>query len=741
MASSDADEVSVIPSTTKPTEIKTKAQLKSSYPGLHDILSKAPTSWTPSEIDAVERKLKFCSPLLKRNFKEEKNIKRVAYEYDGEELRTNRVLCNQCGKAFHGTGGHINRHYETKHGSKGSNSSPTSNPVSTSLTKKISQSEFQMLTDAMAQLELDGALPFKKFESAPFRKFVHEVMSMGARRQHPPLSTNEFPGRKAVAKSTERLGETRYHVLSAAVKLAMESKTVSIAFDFGHRLDEWLVAMVHYASATGKLVCFPLFFVDWDSELKQDNIEITNVLNRELEKYDLESSSMCAITDQGANVMKAARAFESSIVCMAHILHTVGERTLVPLHNHSIPASAVGELEQANTLLVSCGHVANAIRNSTLRNKVNKLPRESVPTRWLTNVYVLKDICDSMPLIKDACLQNSAVFGRMATKAKLLTRNHEKLIVLEKFYSFFETALTSIQADKTPTLQLVLGIFKYFRDLSDMLVLEDDPLGDKQGEEFAYLRNSLGLGLRDILDSKEDDFLSDMHCLAAMCRPSCRSMTSFNADYRIRAETCLRRLATLFETENTPPTKKHRGLFEYSDSDVPSHNQNLNDKLAAELRLYRGLPQEVSDTELIPFWISQRANLPLLSQVAVKVLAIPASSASAERAFSKLKTVLTDHRRSLHPCTTSSLIQFGNLDSTELCVSERFDRNDFDESCEGWLRDYENPNQFSEPIEGKCREKDFGKVDINRQDYGNEGGDSFDPKDKSYFAVKSLLFD
>lgn len=53
--------------------------------------------------------------------------------------------------------------------------------------------------------------------------------------------------------------------------------------------------------------------------------------------------------------------------------------------------------------------------------------------------------------------------------------------------------------------------------------------------------------------------------------------------------------------------------------------------------------------DILDFWSGRESQFPALAQVAMKYLAIPASSAACERAFRRLKLLITDCRESLSP--------------------------------------------------------------------------------------------
>lgn len=68
-----------------------------------------------------------------------------------------------------------------------------------------------------------------------------------------------------------------------------------------------------------------------------------------------------------------------------------------------------------------------------------------------------------------------------------------------------------------------------------------------------------------------------------------------------------------------------------------------------ELDRYLALPNEPETSKALDWWKAHAVSYPLLSQLARRYLAIPASSASSERTFSKLKLTATAARHNLRP--------------------------------------------------------------------------------------------
>jgi hypothetical protein len=80
--------------------------------------------------------------------------------------------------------------------------------------------------------------------------------------------------------------------------------------------------------------------------------------------------------------------------------------------------------------------------------------------------------------------------------------------------------------------------------------------------------------------------------------------------------------------------------------------------IEVELTRYLELTPKASssDVDVLGWWRAQSPNLPLLAEIARKILAIPASSSSSERVFSSGGNVVTTQRMNLDPSTVERLV-------------------------------------------------------------------------------------
>lgn len=76
----------------------------------------------------------------------------------------------------------------------------------------------------------------------------------------------------------------------------------------------------------------------------------------------------------------------------------------------------------------------------------------------------------------------------------------------------------------------------------------------------------------------------------------------------------------------------------------PSASKTPEELLEIEQNHYACLPDLADDQDPLQWWAGQEATLPMLSNLARKYLAIPASSVPSERIFSRGGLIVTDFR-------------------------------------------------------------------------------------------------
>ena len=96
-----------------------------------------------------------------------------------------------------------------------------------------------------------------------------------------------------------------------------------------------------------------------------------------------------------------------------------------------------------------------------------------------------------------------------------------------------------------------------------------------------------------------------------------------------------------------PDPKKAKMSLDFYESDDEEEGEENEDIVAKEIQKYLKEPKPDRDSEPLKWWKVKESTYPVLSRIAKKYLAIPATSVEAERRFSDLGNLLTKRRLSM----------------------------------------------------------------------------------------------
>lgn len=204
--------------------------------------------------------------------------------------------------------------------------------------------------------------------------------------------------------------------------------------------------------------------------------------------------------------------------------------------------------------------------------------------------------------------------------------------MIRDFLEIFEEATREVEATKKPTLHLVVPWF--FRLVATCEVSETDNV---------LIANMKTIG-REYFQTNISKHITKYHNMAAFLCPTLKSLRMYHPQKKAEIIVEIRS----FLDENFPPTPSqntthiaHRpiacnasstskalSMFEEAEEDASHHN------ISDEIQSYMECKVQ-SNVDVLTWWYENKNRYPRLTNLTCFVLAIPASSASAERAFSK----------------------------------------------------------------------------------------------------------
>lgn len=130
----------------------------------------------------------------------------------------------------------------------------------------------------------------------------------------------------------------------------------------------------------------------------------------------------------------------------------------------------------------------------------------------------------------------------------------------------------------------------------------------------------------------------------------------YNKSLEIAGETAQTEEAVVESLEDVSEIDQFFGNLP-SESEHSTASTQESNKFTDELNAYEKLRWDPKSKQTcIEFWLSKSQELPLLSSIALDVMAVPGTEVSVERLFSHLKIVFTDKRSTMAPTLLESIL-------------------------------------------------------------------------------------
>lgn len=347
-------------------------------------------------------------------------------------------------------------------------------------------------------------------------------------------------------------------------------------------------------------------------------------------------------TDQGSNIKKALEQY-TRINCIAHVLNLI--------LTHSFKKTVLQEVAPCILqLFTSCKSLVEYLKRSGNCQKLDTTVKQECTSRWNTKFDMLLSIRENFSSIEQI-LESAKEQHRLYGIEKYLL---DRLII---FLQPFKTATLLFEAEKKPTIHLVLLHMHILKEKLIRLQNEEtttevqavirhclDNVFDVKFQPHRIHKVAAFLWpeykqLRFLEDSKREEIYAlvrdELNCILA--KPESYSATLSSSDSQ--------EIGIYANTSDCSDADDDMQFFnKYKDIYTDNEN-NWQSQVNVEMELYKG--SRATDRNVLQWWQSHEKDFPRLHQVARKILCIPASSASSERAFSSANRVLEERRCNL----------------------------------------------------------------------------------------------
>ncbi|KAH7717466.1 Protein C09E7.4 [Aphelenchoides avenae] len=568
------------------------------------------------------------------------------------------VRCTVCQDLMQARGGHLSRHSKKHEGT-----SRTSTPISTTssitsyMPEVLTNAEKSQISALLANYAIDSGAPFRALESDPIHRLVVELINFGVKRKRPVDLSSVLPCRVTIASHCKSIASSRINKAEQLLEPFKEHGG-AISLDYGHRVGDYLAVVAHFVepAADGwKLRALPIGFDGSDIKSKEAEQIWFHLLDA-IETVGLKEEDMrgvFCVTDEGKNVLAMSRDQFHPVRCIAHVLNTIGNRAFDLYksirQNGSLTEREMQLIDNAKEVLDTAQVIANNIRGmQKVVTKIGFKPTRGADTRWLSVLNVCIDIrrcLDTLIQMK----QDPAWASRMG---KVVVDAITKINGLRNELDVCISVLAEFEepAENVPTIHLVWKhVLKLRKSMSDAMA----PTAGSSEMKRALAKSVLLASDRKL----EEGLITDAHRVATFLNPRLRHLRHLTEEEKKKVHDKVR---NEMHRWGPPATQLNDSNVDFQSSAADTLEE-IPDKRpeADELDTYvNGYFAETTSNsfDILEFWAGRENQFPSLAAVAMKYLAIPASSAACERAFRRLKLLITDSRESLKPQTVSRLM-------------------------------------------------------------------------------------
>ena len=343
--------------------------------------------------------------------------------------------------------------------------------------------------------------------------------------------------------------------------------------------------------------------------------------------------------------------------CAAHNINLVLSHTFADM-----PSGFV--YQTIDETLQNCAELVTYMKRSGLNVKLEKKLVQQVETRWNSKLAMLESVAEAYPELLEEFSAKKEVRDR------LLKVDLELLKELVRLLEPFREASELLQADKAPTLHLVVRCANKLRR------------GLREGPADTL---EVQLVKKWLLKNVHRLRIEPLHLAAHALQPDHRQKSygdwaNVQEGHRLLLARATEEAASLSPEEERQSSRPERVIrnsagFLDSDSDC-SDAESVDDDLTPtqpaavrakrELDTYLLTPGGTSDEDILTYWRRKEAELPLLAKVARGILAIPASNTSSERSFSVAGRVIEERRTRLNASSVDALLFLNSQADREL---------------------------------------------------------------------------
>ena len=508
-----------------------------------------------------------------------------------------------------------------------------------------------------------STMPVSVVEDAEFRDMIHA------------LKPNvRIPCRRTLLEKAEcRLGSLQEKVRGMA-----DGQAEVLTFDgwTSRANDTYYSTTRHWITSDWQLKCIP-YMCEKFAESTTSNALKKLICDR---AESMEANIFAIVTDCEASMVACGRELGDTgiewIGCADHRIHIIVRDLLEHSSISSSLAKARAMTTHINSSSQAWGHTSTVYSTMNLGRKAPK-PKSDTPNRWwstadmVTSVLVLRETWEALHKLDEINLPEHT---------RLSSDDWKNLHDVEILLKPFKKAMKHLESDKVVTNSAVLPIIYWLRkELEGVLTNPNTTVGLRGCVKKALEQFNSKWGGEDSIWCREGP--RRQPCGFTPCQLMATALDPRFAKrldqimkgdkvqvfsvIKLQAVTLAKTVMGTDQTLNAPTQcSRHDPWWpEDEESITPATPATQEQEIEAEVdeEIHRYCSQSAlwpinyNDSPL-EWWKKHHPVFPCLARVARHVLAIPATSASSERLFSRAGSVITPKRNRLASGTASTFI-------------------------------------------------------------------------------------
>lgn len=613
----------------------------------------------------IQRKITAGTWQMKK--KQMKKYRSPIWEYifevfDGANKIENAFYCTLCNKALYNTYEKGNTMLFTRHVCRTNDSVNNKTKL---LIRPEHKSEFKT---AAANFIAKDLRPYMAVEGEGLMDLCFASMKFG--QQYKTASIDDLcavmPSRNTVRSHLEK---TANRIKSKIKKILQNAKEVG---GFAITSDTWtdkyrrltyicLVAHCNIITEKGIVRHKFTLYVNQITELVKSKEVIVNYILSVLKDYGFNEEDVrqfiTFVTDRGSN-------FKYGLIsngydrhnCYAHLIHN--------LVKNMFKSDRVKQMKN------SAAKITAFVKNSNLNSQLPKSMKSFSASRWNGAFTMLQSLAENFHQLSDLLYHRQRQNQKQKYFDVLSSIKLEEVSAVCNFLKQFKQITDQIEGDKYETLSMVWPIFTQLNVMfqRDVLAEDDDNLSiveEMKSDGLAYLttrHNDFKPSIKQKIATVLNPLFKKLPAVSEHERREVYEKINgmiCHSDPEEANSSCVEesetKIIVLKQSQNEVPTI-HPFFRSFYSIDEEEKSQQLS-----ELERYLDHRIVSANMDITDWWNEQRNEYPKLFRLFAKLSAIPASSASGERVFSKTGLVITDRRNLILPENVNNIIIAGNI--------------------------------------------------------------------------------